>query len=203
MAIEKEQNIYKMEQTKTLHDKIIELHKSGKYPNEIALECSVTPQTVRNHISAYTGKPKRAYKRSVLNCNTNQPYEPRRDLKLEKAKTELKESNKKLADYKSLHKKSQRQNTDLNQKIVDMESEKRRLEAKCSKQQEEYKKLIAQYDDLKTWVERAKIEGVETKSLNSRIISRKFKELEKRNLILSGIDKHGVHKEVTYSSVLD
>jgi septal ring factor EnvC (AmiA/AmiB activator) len=192
-----------MEEQKTLHDRIIELHNANKYPNEIALECNVTAQTVRNHISSYTGKPKRPYKRSVLNCNTNQPYEPRRDPKLERAKSELKETNKKLADYKSLHKKSQRQNTELKQKIVDIESEKRRLEAKCSKQQEEYKKLISQYDDMKTWTEKAKIEGVETKSLSTRIISRKFKDLEKRNLILSGIDKQGIRKEVTYSSVLD
>jgi predicted transcriptional regulator len=40
-------------------DKMIRLHKEGKTYDEIAKECKVCKQTVRNHISEYTGIPRR------------------------------------------------------------------------------------------------------------------------------------------------
>ena len=186
-----------------LTDKIIRMHEEGKTPPEIALECEVTAQTVRNHIHTYAGTTKRKYNRKILNCHTGSKFVPKEDSKLTMINQELKDTKIQLSKTKNLYKKSQSDNATLKTDILTLKSKLKQYEDRCRNYEEEYDKLIKRNNKTSTDIQRLKVEGLETQSLRSKIINKKFKELEEKNIFLSGIDKQGNVQKLPYSKFME
>lgn len=107
----------------------------------------------------------------------------------------LKGENKILNDLVSYlrreNKKSQSTNAKLKGDLIIFETQKKNAEENSRTKDKEYDKLLKEYTKMKTQVQRATVEGLETDALRKKILTDKFKQIEDDHLFLAGKDKNG------------
>ena len=184
-------------------DKMLRLYKEGKSYDEIAKECKVCKQTVRNHISDYTGVPKRSYNRTYTNCKTGAKVATKAVSRTTILETEVRDLKTQTSKLKSLYKSSQNQNAKLKTHIVTLEAEKKNAQQENLAKDKEYDKLLKEHAKLKTALQAIKIEGYETPSLRTKLLTNKFKNLEDKNIFLAGRRKDGGVDKVAYIDHID
>jgi len=176
-------------QTKVRYlERFNELHKEGKLPREIAEECGVSDSTVRKYIRESTGKPTRAYKRSVLSCATGQPFISKESTKITALKSELKIAKAEIKENEKKYKKIDNELTKIKSENRDLARKNKDLTQKSTINEEEMQKIIKDYSKLKADVQKIKIHGYETKTLSTTVKNRMLDEFEEKGYYLTHTD---------------
>lgn len=184
-------------------DKIINLYKEGKSIADIAVECCVSEQTVRNKISAFTGKEKRPYNRTIRDCNEGSEFRPKSNPKIARLEMEVKDLKAQRSKFKNLYKTAQSTNTKVKGDLIILDGYKKQAEESSRIKTQEYDKLLKEHAKLKTELNRIKIEGYMTQSLRIQERTSLFKEIEDDHLFLAGKTRDGGYsKQPSYTKYL-
>lgn len=187
----------------SLIDKMIRLHKEGKTYDDIANECKVCKQTVRNHISEYTGIPKRQYNRVYTNCKTETTAPTKAVSRTTILESEVRDLKTQISKLKSLYKSSQNQNAKQKTDMITLEAEKKNARQETIAITKEYDRVIKEKEKYKGQLERISIEGYETPSLVLKIQTRLVKKAEDKNLFLAGKDANGSIHKLPFTDMID